>query len=120
VNAPFACPKSSLSRSPSGIAPQFTSQNGPPRRDASWRIRAIIDLPVPDSPVTRTVARVAATDSIVSTSLLNAESVPIIFGPCFFFSRAARSSAFSDRSRACSRARSTTISISSSFTGFVT
>ena len=121
VKAPFVWPKSSLSRRPSGSAPQLSSTNGAPRRgDASCRMRAIRDFPVPLSPVTSTVARVGATAVIVSNTFMRLGSVPTTFLGPFERSRAARSSTFSAFSRTVSSARSTTISISSSSTGFVT
>ena len=50
-----------LSRSVSVIAAQFTRTNGrSPRRLATWIARATSSLPVPDSPVTSTVASVGA------------------------------------------------------------
>ena len=55
VNAPFSCPKISLSISVSGIAAQFTARNGRPLRGLrSCSVRATISLPVPLSPVIRT------------------------------------------------------------------
>jgi hypothetical protein len=90
------------------------------RGDASWIMRAISDLPVPLSPVMSTVARVGATASIVSKTLSSEGSLPTTrLGPDLRPS-SARSSAFSARSRQDSSARSTTRSISSSSTGFVT
>ena len=56
VNAPLACPKSSLSRRFSGTAPTLIATKGPAARvDSVWMRRAIRSLPVPLSPVTRTV-----------------------------------------------------------------
>ena len=67
VNEPATWPNSSLSSSVSGSAPQATSTNGLSRRPLRrWMARAIIDLPVPLSPVTSTVALVSATLSIMS------------------------------------------------------
>ena len=61
VNAPFSCPKSSLSISVSGIAPQFSATNGSSARSlSSCRARAATSLPVPLSPVIRTVICVPA------------------------------------------------------------
>lgn len=51
VNVPFRWPKSSDSTSSDGIAPQFTTFQGPDDRGlASWIARARSSLPVPDSP----------------------------------------------------------------------
>ena len=57
VKAPRTWPKSSLSRSSPGSAPQFTATKGPVQRgEFAWSARAMSSLPVPLSPVTRTVA----------------------------------------------------------------
>src|SRR2546422_368639 len=66
VKAPFTWPKSSDSMSVSGIAPQLTDTNGPLRRGlSSWNARATSSLPVPLSPVTRTVESLSAALRIV-------------------------------------------------------
>ena len=55
VKAPASKPKSSASRSVSGIAAAFCATNGPAARGPlSWRIRASSPLPVPVSPVIST------------------------------------------------------------------
>ncbi len=65
MKAPRAWPKNSLSNNSRGTAAQFTRISGRSRRRlASWIARAISSLPVPDSPVTSTVASVPATRSI--------------------------------------------------------
>ena len=52
VKAPFTWPKSSLSSSSSGMAPQLTATNGrSARRLLQWIARATSSLPVPLSPV---------------------------------------------------------------------
>ncbi|KGD22297.1 hypothetical protein DO70_5104 [Burkholderia pseudomallei] len=52
-----------------GIAPQLTGTNGPRRRGLmSWRSLATISLPTPLSPTINTLARVAATFSILCNS----------------------------------------------------
>ena len=57
VKAPFTWPNSSDSRSVSVSAPQLSATNGWPRRGLrAWSARATSSLPVPDSPVTSTVA----------------------------------------------------------------
>ncbi len=57
VKAPFTCPKSSDSRSVSVSAPQLRATKGWFRRGLrAWSARATSSLPVPDSPVTSTVA----------------------------------------------------------------
>ena len=64
VNAPRTWPKSSLSKSVSGMAPQSTGTKGPDARgDAAWTERATTSLPVPVSPWTRSVEPVVATRS---------------------------------------------------------
>ncbi len=70
VNAAFSCPKSSLSNSDGVRAPQLTATNGAAARALrSCRYRATSSLPVPVSPVMRTVASVGATcSSRVSSS----------------------------------------------------
>ena len=61
VATPFSMPKSSLSRRLSGIAAQLRARNGPSRRgEPVWRSRAASSLPVPLSPVMRTLTREAA------------------------------------------------------------
>ena len=62
VNAPFSCPKSSLSSSVSGIAAQLIATNGrSARRLLLWIARATSSLPVPLSPVISTVESLGAT-----------------------------------------------------------
>jgi len=62
VNAPFSWPKSSLSSSSAGMAPQLTATKALPRRGLlSWMALATTSLPVPDSPSTRTLESCAAT-----------------------------------------------------------
>ena len=62
VNEPLVWPKSSLSRSVSGMAPQLIATNGWFARGlARWMARASSSLPVPLSPWMRTLASLAAT-----------------------------------------------------------
>jgi hypothetical protein len=62
VNDPFMCPKSSLSSSVSGIAPQLIATKGWFARTlARWIARASSSLPVPLSPWISTLASPAAT-----------------------------------------------------------
>ena len=64
VKAPLSWPKSSLSMSSAGSAPQSTATKGPPRRgEPSCSARAASSLPVPDSPSRSTVLSVSATRS---------------------------------------------------------
>ena len=61
VKAPRSWPKSSLSTSPSGRAPQLTRMNGlPARSEWRWSAMATSSLPVPLSPRIKTGASVAA------------------------------------------------------------
>ena len=60
VKAPFSWPNSSDSSRCSGSAAQFRATNGPSLRgEPRWMKRATTSLPVPDSPVSRTVVSVA-------------------------------------------------------------
>ncbi len=69
VNAPRTWPNSSDSSSASGIAAQFTLMNGLAASALhACTARATNSLPVPVSPVIRTVLRVAATSSIRRTT----------------------------------------------------
>src|SRR5213594_2541646 len=64
VNAPFSWPNSSLSRSPVGIAAQFSFTKAFERRGLRlWIARAISSFPVPVSPQISTVESVDATVS---------------------------------------------------------
>ena len=79
VNAPFICPKSSLSTSPVGIAPQFTFTSGRCLRLLwLWMARAINSLPDPVSPNIRTVESVGATVSILRKTSRRMELFPTI------------------------------------------
>ena len=61
VNAPFSCPKISLSSSVSGIAAQLIGTNGCCARGLNWwMVFATSSLPVPDSPQISTDADVGA------------------------------------------------------------
>ena len=82
VKAPRSCPKSSDSRRCSGMAAQFTATKGPSARPlAQWMACAMSSFPVPDSPVTSTVAGEEATRA--NTWKISAISgpVPTITGP---------------------------------------
>ncbi len=62
VNAPFSCPKSSLSINPAGSVPQSTLTKTDLRRPlALWMARATSSFPVPVSPLISTVESVGAT-----------------------------------------------------------
>ena len=79
VKAPFTCPKSSLSKRFSGMAPQLIDMNGfARRRDFLWIARATRPLPVPVSPLMRMVLSQSATFSISSNISSMRELRPII------------------------------------------
>ena len=66
VKLPFIWPNTSDSSRSDGIAPQFKAMNGPDARaDPSWIAWAQSSLPVPLSPVMKTVAIDAATERIL-------------------------------------------------------
>ena len=57
VKAPFTWPNSSLSKTPSDSPPALTVTSPlPARPDTAWIACATVPLPVPFSPVTRTLA----------------------------------------------------------------
>lgn len=69
VNAPLTCPKSSLSKTPSGIPPMLTEMREASARLEFWCIRfAMTPLPVPFSPVMRMLASESATLSMTSST----------------------------------------------------
>ena len=79
VKAPFSCPNSSLSRSPSGIAAQLIATSGPAARLlARWTACATSSFPVPLSPRTRIVASEAAARTMRSPSSRILGEVPIM------------------------------------------
>ncbi len=79
MNAPFSWPKSSDSRSVSGIAAQFNGRNGRSARGLSpWTPRATSSFPVPLSPVIRTFIRVGATRRIFRSTSSIAREDPTI------------------------------------------
>src|SRR6516162_4795808 len=85
VNAPFSWPNSSLSRSPSGIAAQFSLTNAFSLRLPSLCIaRATSSLPVPVSPRISTLESVGATTDARLKAVLNAGLSPMPkLGPNF-------------------------------------
>ena len=75
VKAPFSWPKSSLARSSSLKAAQLMARKGPwGRGPCSWTKRARTSLPVPDSPVMRTLQPEGAICRAMSRSLCMAPS----------------------------------------------
>ena len=122
VKLPFSWPKSSLSMSPSGMAPQLMATKGWSRRSLRpWMVRATTSLPVPLSPVTSTVVRVGASFSTSwRTSRMAGESPRISSGPLPRAPTWWRSSRFSARSARCSSAFPSTSFSSSTLKGFST
>jgi hypothetical protein len=92
VNAPRACPNSSLSRSVSLIAAQFTVTNGfCSRLLLACTARAISSLPVPLSPVISTVASVGAIRTIRPEHPRTERERPTMFpGTCNVLNSTAR------------------------------
>src|SRR5580765_84036 len=87
VNAPLTCPNSSDSSSVSGMAAQFTLMNGLLwRAPRLWSARATSSLPVPVSPVIRTVLGASATCSIRLITSAIARLRPTISPPLRFLS----------------------------------
>ena len=80
VNAPRTWPKSSLSSSVSVMAAQLTGTNGrSARRLLAWTALATSSLPVPLSPVIRTVASVGAILTIRPRTSRTACERPMMF-----------------------------------------
>ncbi len=109
VKLPFSWPKSSDSISSSGIAAQLTWTNGRSRRgEWRWMARATSSLPVPLSPVMRTVAGVGAAFSIVSRRRFIARALPIkasLSGRKLRFSACRRALSVAFRSDSSTRSR---------------
>ncbi len=79
LKAPFAYPKSSLSNKASGIAAQFMAINGLVHRfPSAWIDFAINSLPVPLSPVIKTVELDCATLLVLTLTSFIASLFPII------------------------------------------
>ena len=75
VKAPFSWPNSSDSSNCSGMAAQLIEMNGlSARRERAWTYLAMTSLPVPLSPVIKTLASEAATWSASLTTLAMAGS----------------------------------------------
>src|ERR1700676_3670525 len=82
VNAPRSYPNSSDSSSGSGSAAQLMATNGPRLRiDARCTKRAMPSFPVPDSPVSRTVASVGATSAARFITSFHASDAPTARSP---------------------------------------
>ncbi len=89
------------------MAAQLIFTKGPSRRGLlKWMAPAIISLPVPDSPVMRTVASAGATWATVSRSRTMAGALPMRFRRSKRLPRLSFRRAFSSRRRRCSMARS--------------
>ncbi len=120
VKAPFSWPKSSASRSGSGIAAQFTLMNGPlARGEPWWMSSATSSLPVPDSPRMRIVASEPAAVRASSSMSVKIEERPTIRSSSVRSATWALSSLFSRLRRRNSRALSTSTASSEASTGFV-
>ena len=84
VKAPRTWPKSSLSNTPSGSPPMLTEMNGrPARSETAWIAWATRPLPVPFSPVMRTLASDGPTRAMSSSTGRIAADWAISAGPCF-------------------------------------
>ena len=120
VNAPFTCPKSSLSSSVSGSDAQLTATNGPLARTlVAWLARARAVLPVPVSPTRSTGVEASATRLATSkTSRMAGLAATRVPRPTRSLSVARRDLA-SRRTRASSRARSRKSASSSIENGLV-
>ena len=102
VKAPLTWPKSSLSKSVSGMAPISTETiSSRWRAERLWISRASISLPVPFSPVMRMLASVAATFSTISRMRIMAGLVPQNMGSSCVSSRLISFRRFTSR---CERA----------------
>ena len=119
VKAPLTCPNSSLSRSVSLIAAQFTGTNGRVARfEFAWIARAINSFPVPLSPVISTVTSVGATrTSRVKSSRIGADR-PTSASSLYRWRNSSEKSPTSTSSRRFSSARCTRTSSSLSLNGF--
>ena len=109
VKAPFSWPKSSFSRSASGMAAQLMATKGPlARAESWWRARLISSLPVPLSPRRSTVASVAAARWMASIVSLRAGSSPRTRGrpKRRWYSSFRRTYSVSSRRRSMARSRS--------------
>ena len=116
VNAPRACPNSSLSISSSGIAAQFISTKGP-AAPTLWActLRATSSLPVPFAPTIRTRPFVGAATSIWFRSWVIARLSP---SRTDRRSTCARNSRFSTSRRRCRSAFRVTSNALSRENGF--
>ena len=120
VKAPRTWPNSSDSSRVSGTALQLRATKRWPRRGLLWWIAlAASSLPVPVSPVTRTVLGLAATVSSRSNSSRIRGLRPTSPSNRYRSWICDRSQAFSDRRRRCSRAERITCSNWSNWKGLV-
>ena len=106
VKAPFSWPNNSEVIRSRGIAAQFTLTNAREARfDRRWMARATSSLPVPVSPVIRTVESVGATLEMRERTDFKAEEVPTISSNIEALSISSRRAMFSRRrvSSACLR-----------------
>ena len=121
VKAPRTCPKSSLSSSPSGIAVQLIGTKGlSARLPWKWIVRATTSLPVPLSPLIKTLLRLCAICRMSAKISRMAGLVPISSPSWLVWSTARRRRRFSSSSTRRSKARSIAIRTTSGSKGFVT
>ncbi len=120
VNAPFSCPKSSLSRSPAERAAQLTLRNGFPCRGPRWwSSRAKSSLPVPLSPRIRTVPALGAYLPARPSASSSARLAPMIGRDGSSRPASLLKNAFSRLRRSRSRVLSTATRIVSRWNGLV-
>ncbi len=106
MKAPFSWPNNSEAIRSRGIAAQFTLTNGRAERpDRRWMARATSSLPVPVSPVIRTVESLGATLEMRESTVCKAGEFPTISSNIDFVIISSRSAMFSFRipSSACLR-----------------
>jgi len=104
VKAPRTWPKSSLSMSVTGMAPQSTTTNGPSARAlASWMACARTSLPVPVSPSMSTVPSAGANRSIRAKTRRMASLTPMARPNCSRGLSASRTSSPVGSSRSTER-----------------
>ena len=96
MKAPFSCPNSSEAISSRGMAAQFTATNAfDERPDRRWMARAISSLPVPVSPVIRTVESLRATLDTRESTAVSAGDAPTISSNIEALSISSRRATFS-------------------------
>ncbi len=115
MKAPFSWPNSSDAIKSRGIAEQFTLTNAREERcDRLWTARAISSLPVPVSPVIRTVESVGATLDTPESTARSAGEIPTISSNIDAWSISSRNATFSSWSR-CSACLRSSISVPAAY-----